>query len=256
MSFTSVRRTQVKGFTLIELLVVIAIIAILAAILFPVFARARENARRSSCQSNLKQVGLGLMQYAQDYDELLPAARVMGSGATGTKWQDVLQPYIKSTQLFNCPSDSFSGTERYVFPPSARSSQEYGSYSVNSLYYDPADAVSSPANAVGAGTSLAKLASPSTTIWAADTSKYENEAWLYSWSAGFQHPTVDTSVTPVVLRDTSGGGGEGNFVARHLDTTVVLYCDGHVKAHKMDSLVSKKSTIDTNAYALFTVEDD
>jgi prepilin-type N-terminal cleavage/methylation domain-containing protein len=66
-----------SAFTLIELLVVIAIIAMLAAILFPVFGRARENARRSSCQSNLKQIGLGIMQYTQDYDERLPA-RVIG----------------------------------------------------------------------------------------------------------------------------------------------------------------------------------
>src|SRR5690606_6779733 len=69
-----------RGFTLIELLVVIAIIAILAAILFPVFARARENARRASCQSNLKQIGLGLMQYTQDYDERLPAGFLTNTG--------------------------------------------------------------------------------------------------------------------------------------------------------------------------------
>jgi len=89
-----------KAFTLIELLVVIAIIAILAAILFPVFARARENARRSSCQSNLKQIGLGIAQYTQDYDEKMP----FRSSSAGS-WRVVLQPYIKSTQLFSCPSN-------------------------------------------------------------------------------------------------------------------------------------------------------
>src|SRR3712207_1528949 len=89
------------AFTLIELLVVIAIIAILAAILFPVFARARENARRASCQSNLKQIGLGIMQYAQDYDEtMVPVTN--GAG----RWHDHVQPYVKSTQLFRCPSNS------------------------------------------------------------------------------------------------------------------------------------------------------
>jgi prepilin-type N-terminal cleavage/methylation domain-containing protein/prepilin-type processing-associated H-X9-DG protein len=95
------------GFTLIELLVVIAIIAILAAILFPVFARARENARRSTCQSNLKQIGLGMMQYTQDYDE-----RYVPYSSTGTEsgrafpWNVVIQPYMKSTQIFVCSSNS------------------------------------------------------------------------------------------------------------------------------------------------------
>src|SRR4028118_1248712 len=105
-----------KGFTLIELLVVIAIIAILAAILFPVFARARENARRASCQSNLKQIGLGVMQYTQDYDELMPRPWY-GTSATDTdpKWVDVIQPYVKSTQLFTCPSDSQTHRE-FVTP--------------------------------------------------------------------------------------------------------------------------------------------
>src|SRR5437763_7255396 len=101
----SSRRSQ--GFTLIELLVVIAIIAILAAILFPVFGRARENARRSSCQSNLKQIGLGLAQYTQDYDENYPISEdATGAGATATTgpgsatvvfdnlhWPGRLQPY-------------------------------------------------------------------------------------------------------------------------------------------------------------------
>ena len=93
------RRT---AFTLIELLVVIAIIAILAAILFPVFARARENARRSSCQSNLKQIGLGILQYTQDYDEYMPVGTT-GNGAGG--WVGQVYPYVKSLQIFICPSD-------------------------------------------------------------------------------------------------------------------------------------------------------
>ena len=96
-----------SAFTLIELLVVIAIIAILAAILFPVFARARENARRSSCQSNLKQIGLGVMQYVQDYDEKYPLTNTAGfSGEGWAQWEYRIQPYVKSTQIFRCPSSS------------------------------------------------------------------------------------------------------------------------------------------------------
>jgi prepilin-type N-terminal cleavage/methylation domain-containing protein/prepilin-type processing-associated H-X9-DG protein len=125
-----------SGFTLIELLVVIAIIAILAAILFPVFARARENARRASCQSNLKQIGLGFLQYAQDYDEklALPYWTQPGSimhyptdfttpvplsydAQTGTvlSWVDEIYPYVKNTQIFTCPSDALANQYAGVY---------------------------------------------------------------------------------------------------------------------------------------------
>ena len=103
---TPPRTRRRAAFTLIEILVVIAIIGILAAILFPVFARARENARRSSCQSNLKQIGLGALQYVQDYDEHFPLGLwVDGAGGHHTSF-DNIQPYLKSTQVGICPSDS------------------------------------------------------------------------------------------------------------------------------------------------------
>lgn len=103
------RNTQ--GFTLIELLVVIAIIAILAAILFPVFAQAREQARKTSCLSNLKQIGTGLMMYTQDYDESMPTAfadvqRINGGGTNAIPYEQQLMPYIKNNQLFTDPSDA------------------------------------------------------------------------------------------------------------------------------------------------------
>ncbi len=90
---------------------VIAIIAILAAILFPVFARARENARRASCQSNMKQLGLGLLQYTQDYDEKYPnGIAVNGQTWRGVGWGGETAPYLKSRQVFVCPSDAAGGS--------------------------------------------------------------------------------------------------------------------------------------------------
>src|SRR5438046_5461859 len=97
-------RTRKRGFTLIELLVVIAIIAILAAILFPVFAQAREKARQTACLSNHRQVGTAAMMYAQDWDEKWVPYSV-GDGANQHLWPALLQPYIKNTRVFIEPSN-------------------------------------------------------------------------------------------------------------------------------------------------------
>ncbi len=99
--------TKRHGFTLIELLVVIAIIAILAAILFPVFAKAREKARQSSCASNLKQLSVALAQYTQDYDEKVHPHR---NTASTYGWMDSVSPYVKSAQVFVCPSQGRAPT--------------------------------------------------------------------------------------------------------------------------------------------------
>jgi len=99
-----------KGFTLIELLVVIAIIAILAAILFPVFARAREKARQSSCLSNVKQINLALMQYVQDYDEMTPLYHF---NSYMYFWDGAIYPYVKNAQVFACPSKASHGALSY-----------------------------------------------------------------------------------------------------------------------------------------------
>jgi prepilin-type N-terminal cleavage/methylation domain-containing protein/prepilin-type processing-associated H-X9-DG protein len=95
---------RLRGFTLIELLVVIAIIAILAAILFPVFAKAREKARQSSCLSNVKQLSLAVFQYAQDYDEMLPVYINPFVPVGSQYWFEAAGPYMKNTQIMQCPS--------------------------------------------------------------------------------------------------------------------------------------------------------
>jgi prepilin-type N-terminal cleavage/methylation domain-containing protein/prepilin-type processing-associated H-X9-DG protein len=138
MHFRTVPPRRKSGFTLIELLVVIAIIAVIAAILFPVFARVRENARRSSCQSNLKQMALGIEQYKQDYDSKYPMLSTSSpigtppgampwgfwgddgvydgtSSPDAVPWNTVLQPYLKSTQILSCPSMNKRGFINYFY---------------------------------------------------------------------------------------------------------------------------------------------
>ena len=113
----SIQRSR-TGFTLIELLVVIAIIAILAAILFPVFQKVRENARRASCQSNLKQLGLAFTQYTQDYDERMPYGNLPVSSNIGPGgWAGQLYGYVKATGIFQCPDDSTGTSGQPGFSP-------------------------------------------------------------------------------------------------------------------------------------------
>jgi len=137
-----------QGFTLIELLVVIAIIAILAAILFPVFAQAREKARQASCESNLKQIGLAFKMYVQDYDEKWPASRAHGNtgdytsaGQTGAIGQDfayggwmsnALIPYTKNQQIYKCPSINANGFyDPWAGGTATTNGPEPGSYAFN-----------------------------------------------------------------------------------------------------------------------------
>ena len=138
-----------QAFTLIELLVVIAIIAILAAILFPVFQKVRENARRTSCLSNEKQLGLAFVQYTQDYDELYPSGVVAGTGvkSTGQGWGGQLYTYVKSTGVYKCPDDSTAV-------------QANGGYPANPVSY------AYNANAVvrGSGAALSQFNAPASTV--------------------------------------------------------------------------------------------
>jgi len=109
-----------RAFTLIELLIVIAIIAILAAILFPVFASARDKARQTACLSNEKQIGLGIMQYVQDYDESFPVSvtATVGLNNESQMWYGQLVPYTKSSSVYFCPSDTTTKYSECPFPVS------------------------------------------------------------------------------------------------------------------------------------------
>jgi len=188
------RHSAKRGFTLIELLVVIAIIAILAAILFPAFAKAREAARRSSCASNMKQMGIATMQYSQEYDEQLYAHRYVGSNPlmrsnggpyddstiTGDApnrvfWISLLQPYLKSYDVFRCPSNPSAwvgGSPNTLSAPGAKGAGYGGqnSYAHNDMWLSPAGAYNGGTGTISV--SLASIPRPSSIINIVDGSYY------------------------------------------------------------------------------------
>ncbi len=224
-----------KGFTLIELLVVIAIIAILAAILFPVFARARENARRASCQSNLKQLGLGIMMYTQDYDEKYPPTYTDTPRAI---WYTTTWPYVKSSQVFQCPSDSSVTGASFSYLAMMSPTNFVVSYGYNYLLGgDPTSSANPPR-------SQASDASPSTLVMLSDAG---------STADGPNGTVTESSPAKVggmqFLTDPAANTLPGNPLSkdyvgpriRHLETVNVAFADGHVKALKADSFYYKNS---------------
>lgn len=232
-----------KGFTLIELLIVIAIISILAAILFPVFARARENARRTRCASNLKQLGLAMMQYSQDYDEkMLPTAlyysliRPDGTPGSTALWPHILAPYVKNLNVFECPSS----TLKY-----AGSGGGWLPYGYN--YRSPGDGscttncgVSMGGNAGDGSAAVAAIEDPSGTIAVSDAGYYivRFRGAAFSREQAVRASQCDAST----------------FIcqqARHLETINSLFVDGHVKSMPWQTILTAPG-----AYRYWTTSAD
>ncbi len=223
-------RRIASGFTLIELLVVIAIIAILAAILFPVFGRARENARRSSCQSNMKQMGLGIVQYVQDYDEYYPTSAGAGTGT----WRQKIQPYLKSTQVLRCPSNPENNVNALGAPPL----ETKVSYAAACRFDEDNTATGVLPNGVGVISCTSGNNRPVHSALLQDTTKVI--ALVETTSQQNYFNITDTGSFGV---NTQHGGPppRGHMFAGHLSTTNFLFADGHVKSLKPLSSMNEAS---------------
>lgn len=202
------RFTRPRAFTLIELLVVIAIIAILAAILFPVFAKAREKARQSSCNANVKQLTLAALQYVQDYDETMPV-HVSGSALLPT----LLQPYLKSGQILSCPSRpdiSYSGAIN-------DSTVAYGyNYWMSRYYY--ADAT------------LAAISKPAETLLFAETGGVDTQSVGYYLCYPSYYGAVANRTQATYGFDVPTAAAR--LTDRHNEGLNIGFVDGHVKWQK------------------------
>jgi prepilin-type N-terminal cleavage/methylation domain-containing protein/prepilin-type processing-associated H-X9-DG protein len=275
-----------RGFTLIELLVVIAIIAILAAILFPVFAQAREKARQTACLSNTKQIGTGLMMYLQDFDEGYPC-NWFGAGSTEPwryrdpinatpnnryRWMDAVQPYIKNEQLFNCPSAP--GNNRYTYrtrdrltavADSSSLSSFEGGYCTNVVYWDGGPGTPPSSDGTNYVTRVAAVARPAETIWVLEGDGAYQCA-IPNGSSGWRNYSVRNINLGVVGRSAFAITGannvenlEGAIVARHQNRVNVIWCDGHAKNMDVRSMITTGTlnhSDGTPLWKYFTIEED
>jgi prepilin-type N-terminal cleavage/methylation domain-containing protein len=208
------KKRQHHGFTLIELLVVIAIIAILAAILFPVFQKVRENARRTTCLSNEKQIGLGFMQYTQDYDEFMPDNVGYPNG-----WGAAIYPYITSTNVFACPDDSSVNPNPYL---------QRNSYAYNSNFigqFGTVKPVSIAAmNATASTVILVEVSGGGMVPGVGDYSPYGD---------GYNHPASADAYRTGLMGNRSSFAGNvaatDDTSARHFLGSNFVAADGHAK---------------------------
>jgi prepilin-type N-terminal cleavage/methylation domain-containing protein/prepilin-type processing-associated H-X9-DG protein len=206
-----VMRRNLSAFTLIELLVVIAIIAILAAILFPVFAQAREKARGISCLSNLRQIGIATAMYTQDNDEGFP----LDSHSPNASWIDTLQPYTKTLLLNQCPSDTSINWVTPI-PPSTRIRRS--SYATNDFLTPQ-----------GGFATLSSIEKPASTIFAAELLENRTGDHLHATS----WPVPTDPLTEVAVN-------------RHQQGSNYIFTDGHAKRHRFEQ--TWNPTADVNWY--------
>lgn len=233
------RHTRRNAFTLIELLVVIAIISLLAVILFPVFAQARERARRTSCLSNLKQIGLAYHQYAQDYDEkLVPGYKGPNSNPglqnTDNYWYTILQPYAKSTQIFQCPSARPHPGSSYMAFLIGRNATSVAIPPVSNLGYGGQTKV----------VSLAQAARPSESIVLMEFSYHDSNPTppdLYEAQSVFSSPDYLTTL-PTYPWST-------NYPGRHQGGHNVLFVDGHAKWRTASGFRGRESVLNDSPEA-------